>query len=148
MRSIAHWGVESIIQNKSIKLFKSENPNYEDGNQVRDFLRCRYCSRNYVILWPKNFWNSQYWLWRNYYMDEMANTIIDTLSKSDKKYKLEFVNMPKHLKNKYQYFTCAEMSRKVLPEFLLPNKESVLKKLSEYSIKLFNEYKEINCENF
>tara|TARA_Y100000589_G_C27178693_1_gene639795 strand:- start:419 stop:1429 length:1011 start_codon:yes stop_codon:yes gene_type:complete len=143
MRSIAHWGVESIIQNKSIKLFKSENPNYADGNQVRDFLDVDTAVEIMIFLAQKttgihNIGCGETITWR-----EMANTIIDTLSNLDKKYKLEFVNMPCHLKNKYQYFTCAEMSRGILPENLLPNKKRVLKKLSEYSIKLFNEYKEI-----
>ncbi len=144
MRSIAHWGVESIIQNNLIKLFKSENPQYEDGCQVRDFLDVDsaveimiYLTKNCTGIHNVGCGQAITWI-------EMANTIIESIGKIDKQYKVDYINMPKHLIDKYQYFTCAQMSRKILPENLLPNKEKVLKKLSEYSIQLFNEYKEIN----
>ena len=38
MRSIIQKIFQTISKNNSVKLFKSHNPNYKDGEQMRDFI--------------------------------------------------------------------------------------------------------------
>ncbi len=140
MRSIAHWGVESILQNNVIKLFKSSNPNYKDGEQVRDFLDVNsavelmyFLGNNYTGIHNIGCGNQITW-------NEMSNVIIKSLESYRHNIKIEYVDMPNYLEGKYQYYTCAEMSRKVLPSQLYPLKENVFKMLAKYSKEIFNYY--------
>lgn len=141
MRSIAHWGVESIINNNCIKLFKSCNPKYEDGEQVRDFLDAEkaVAIMDYLINNTTGIYNigcGETISWK-----EMANTIIDSLKIKQKNISLKYIEMPNKLKNKYQYYTKAEMNKCKLPENLMPNKKDVLFSLSEISNKVYDELK-------
>jgi ADP-L-glycero-D-manno-heptose 6-epimerase len=38
MRSVVHKAFEQILNEGKVKLFKSYNPNYKDGEQMRDFI--------------------------------------------------------------------------------------------------------------
>ena len=141
MRSIAHWGVESIINNNSIKLFKSCNPEYEDGEQVRDFLDAEkaVAIMDYLINNTTGIYNigcGETISWR-----EMATTIIDSLKQKQNDISLKYIDMPSKLKNKYQYYTKAEMNKYKLPENLIPNKKDVLISLSEISNKVYDDLK-------
>ena len=49
--------------------------------------------------------------------------------------------MPSKLKNKYQYYTKAEMNKYKLPENLIPNKKDVLISLSEISNRIYDDLK-------
>ena len=141
MRSIAHWGVESIINNNCIKLFKSCNPEYADGEQVRDFLDAEkaVAIMDHLINNTTGIYNigcGEAISWR-----EMANTIIDSLKIKQEGIFLQYVEMPNKLKNKYQYYTKAEMNKYELPENLIPNKKDVLSSLSDISNQVYDDMK-------
>ena len=141
MRSIAHWGVESIIKNNSIKLFRSLNPMYADGCQVRDFLDVDKAVEIMVYLSEKSCGIHNVGSGHTITWNEMAESIILKLSEIEKNLKIEYIDMPKHLEGKYQYFTCAEMSRDILSRELYPKKSEILKVLSNYSLDIYKEYK-------
>ena len=143
MRSIAHWGVESIINNNCIKLFKSCNPEYADGEQVRDFLDAEkaVAIMDHLINNTTGIYNigcGEAISWR-----EMANTIIDSLKIKQEGIFLQYVEMPNKLKNKYQYYTKAEMNKYELPENLIPNKKDVLSSLSDISNQVYDDMKKL-----
>ena len=71
----------------------------------------------------------------------MALSIIKSLETLHGKISLEYFQMPQHLSGKYQYFTCAELKRGVLPETLLPQKVEVLMALEKYAVNIYNELK-------
>lgn len=140
MRSIAHWGVESLIKQKEIKLFKSNNPKYKDGHQVRDFLDVDTAVAMMLYLIDNssgihNIGSGEAITW-----EEMANTILNKLKTKEKNIRLVYIDMPKHLLGKYQYFTKAEMTRNQLPENLIPKKENVLQALAKYSLDIYEDY--------
>jgi len=143
MRSIAHWGVESIINNNCIKLFKSCNPEYADGEQVRDFLDAEkaVAIMDHLINNTTGIYNigcGEAISWK-----EMANTIIDSLKIKQEGIFLQYVEMPNKLKNKYQYYTKAEMNKYELPENLIPNKKDVLSSLSDISNQVYDDMKKL-----
>ena len=136
MRSIAHWGIDSVIKNKSIRLFKSDNKLYKDGEQVRDFLDANNAvlMMDYLVRRGTGIHNigcGEPITW-----NEMAKTIIEALEPFHGKIKLEYVEMRKHLVGKYQYYTCAEMKKNILPKELLPNKTKVLNALKEICLEI------------
>ena len=72
--------------------------------------------------------------------DEMAYTILNQLKSKENNLKIVYVDMPKHLFGKYQYYTKAEMTRNTLPEELTPKKEHVLSTLAKYSLEIYQDY--------
>ena len=109
MRSMVIKSYEQIIKDGYVKLFKSENPKYKDGEQKRDFIYVKDVVD--VVFWflknekqgiynlgsgVANTWNS------------LVNAVFKALNKSPK---IKYIDMPEELKNKYQYYTKAEMSK-------------------------------------
>ena len=110
MASVIYHSYNQIKNNNKIKLFKSYNNNYKDGEQLRDFI--------YV----KDVIDIMYYIFKNKPISDIYNvgtgesrTFID-LSKSIFKSlnlndNIEFIDMPIEIKDKYQYYTKADISK-------------------------------------
>jgi len=110
MASMIFHGYKQIKENGSIKLFKSCNPAYKDGGQLRDFVYVKdICS---VIMWLlKNKEVSGLFnvgTGRAQSFSELAEA---TFSALDLEPNIIYIDMPEHLKEKYQYYTKAEMKK-------------------------------------
>ena len=109
MMSLVIKAYNQIKENGSLNLFKSYNPKYEDGKQMRDFLYVEDAAKVTVFFAIENkktngIFNvgsgkASTWL-------ELADAIFESL-KIEKK--INFIEMPNFLKEKYQYFTCANL---------------------------------------
>ena len=94
---------------KPVTLFKSHRPDCKDGKQQRDFIYVRDCSD--VMLWlfdnPKvnGLFNLGSGQARSFI--DMAMALFSALGKSPQ---IEFISMPHHIQDKYQYFTEAQVS--------------------------------------
>ena len=92
------------------RLFKSYNPDYEDGGQIRDFIWVQDCVD--VMLWfyknkdKSGLFNLGTGQGRSF--KAMAEAVFKAC---DKPPKISYVDMPNSLKPKYQYFTQADMSK-------------------------------------
>jgi ADP-L-glycero-D-manno-heptose 6-epimerase len=92
------------------RLFKSYNPNYTDGGQVRDFIWVEDCVD--VMLWfykekdKSGLFNLGTGQGRSF--KDMAEAVFKACGKPTK---INYVDMPNALRNKYQYFTQADMSK-------------------------------------
>lgn len=91
-------------------LFKSNNKNYADGQQKRDFI------------WVEDCVDVMNWFYENEKVSGIFNvgtgearTFADlakaVLSSCNKEEKIEYIDMPEHLREKYQYFTQASMKK-------------------------------------
>jgi ADP-L-glycero-D-manno-heptose 6-epimerase len=110
MASVIFHAFNQINKNGEVKLFKSYNPDYKDGQQLRDFI--------YV----KDILKVCYWLMEHQPTSGIYNvgtgkarSFID-LAKStfgglDIKPRIEFVDMPDDIRFNYQYFTEAKMNK-------------------------------------
>lgn len=110
MASMIFHGFNQIMSDGKIRLFKSYNPDYKDGDQLRDFVYVKdICS---VIIWLlKNKRVSGLFnvgTGRTQSFKELAEAIFHAL---DIEPNIQYIDMPEHLKNKYQYYTKAEMKK-------------------------------------
>jgi len=99
-----------VAAGASAKLFKSHHPDYEDGGQLRDFIYVKDCVK--VMMWLYN--NPQVSGLFNVGTGK-AQSFKDlaeaTFSAAGKEPKITYIDMPESLREKYQYFTQADMNK-------------------------------------
>lgn len=108
MASMIFHGYRQIIETGKIKLFKSCNPNYTDGGQLRDFVYVKdICS---VILWLlQNKQVSGLFNVGTGSALSFAELAEATFSALGLQPNIVYIDMPGMLEKKYQYYTKAEM---------------------------------------
>ena len=110
MASVIWHAYNQIKDTDGMKLFRSHNPEYKDGEQMRDFV--------YV----KDVVNVCYWLMHHrknsgiYNLGSgKARTFLDltraVFKAMDKKENISFIDTPEDIRDKYQYFTEANMDK-------------------------------------
>ena len=119
MRSVVHKAFEQIKKTGQVKLFKSYNPEYKDGEQQRDFLYVKdavamtlHLAENTAAAGLFNLGSGQAHTWI-----ELITPIFTTI---DKPVNIEFIDMPESLRPKYQYYTCADTSKLCATGFASP----------------------------
>jgi ADP-L-glycero-D-manno-heptose 6-epimerase len=110
MRSVVHKAFHQIEQTGRVSLFKSYRPEFSDGGQKRDFLYVKDAAAITVMLAESidggglfNVGSGEANSWIS-----LANAIFDSLGRAPQ---IDFVEMPETLRPKYQYFTCADVSK-------------------------------------
>jgi ADP-L-glycero-D-manno-heptose 6-epimerase len=110
MRSLVAKAVPGILETGSMQLFRSHNPEYRDGEQVRDFLYVKDAAAITLHLATRpeavglfNVGSGRGTTWI-----ELADALFATLRREPR---IEFVDMPEEIRSKYQYFTRAEIDR-------------------------------------
>lgn len=99
-----------IQETGQAKLFKSYNPEYADGGQLRDFIWVGDCCD--VMLWladnpsVSGLLNVGTGQARSF--DDLAKSTFSGLKQD---VKIEYIEMPEILRDKYQYFTQATVSK-------------------------------------
>jgi ADP-L-glycero-D-manno-heptose 6-epimerase len=108
MASVIFHSFNQINRSGFVKLFKSRRPDYADGQQLRDFV--------YV----KDVVKICYWLMQNQPSSAIYNlgtgkarTFDDLVSATfhamDLEPRIEYIDMPEDIREKYQYFTQSTM---------------------------------------
>jgi len=93
-----------------VTLFKSHNPDYDDGGQLRDFVYVKDCAR--VVSWLLNnpsvsgLFNLGTGQARSF--KDLANAVFTALGHAPD---IAYVDTPEQIRDKYQYFTQARMDR-------------------------------------
>ena len=110
MASMVYHGFKQIMESGTIKLFKSCNDKYLDGKQLRDFIYVKdVCN---VILWfldnpnVSGLFNLGTGKARTF--EDLAKATFKALKMEEN---IKYIELPEHLRNKYQYFTEAKMSK-------------------------------------
>lgn len=110
MASVIFHAYNQIKQTGKLKLFKSHNPGYKDGEQKRDFIYVKDAVDVlfFMMLQRKNtgIFNLGTGKARTFY--ELAISCFNAMKiKPD----IEFIDTPEDIRDKYQYFTQADMSK-------------------------------------
>ncbi len=110
MRSVVLKAFDQIKTTGKMQLFKSHKSDYKDGEQVRDFVYVKdavdmtlFFLENKEIGGLFNIGSGVANTW-----NRLAAAIFSAL---DKKVKLEYIDMPDAIRDKYQYYTCADVSK-------------------------------------
>jgi ADP-L-glycero-D-manno-heptose 6-epimerase len=110
MRSLVHKSFAQVQNEGVIRLFKSYRPDFKDGEQKRDFLYIKDCVAMTLHLAATPSANSLFnigsggarsWI-------DLANAVFAALHKQPD---IKFIEMPAVIREKYQYFTQANLSR-------------------------------------
>jgi len=109
MASVVYHGYHQVIKDGEIRLFKSYKAQYKDGEQKRDFIYVKDAVRVVLFLINNPHINGIF----NVGTGE-ARTFLDlaisVFRALNLKPNIRFIDMPEHLKDKYQYFTEADIS--------------------------------------
>jgi len=110
MRSVVHKAFEQIRDSGKVRLFKSLNPKYKDGEQLRDFIYIKDAVDMTLFFLDNPNINGLYNLGTG--KARTWNDLITAIFKSlNKPVNIEYIDLPEHLREKYQYFTEANMSK-------------------------------------
>ena len=112
MASVVLHTFRQVSETRTMKLFRSHNPNYKDGQQSRDFVYvkdvCKVCFHMMInrLTTPSGLYNLG---------SGKARTFIDlvtfTFNSMGIDPSIEFVDTPEEIRESYQYFTEADLSK-------------------------------------
>ncbi|MCL5028781.1 MAG: ADP-glyceromanno-heptose 6-epimerase [Bacteroidetes bacterium] len=110
MRSVVHKAFEQIMNTGKVKLFKSKNPNYKDGEQIRDFIYVKDAVDMTLFFLDKNDRNGIYNIGsgKARTWNDLVTALFNALGKP---INIEYIDLPEHLVEKYQYFTEANLGK-------------------------------------
>jgi len=110
MASVIFHSFNQITKTGAMKLFASHNPNYKDGEQLRDFVYVKDVVSVCLFLMDQKAENGLYNLGTG-----TARTFVDltkaTFKAMDKEADISFIPTPEDIRDKYQYFTEAKMDK-------------------------------------
>ena len=110
MASVILHAYRQIQESGKVRLFRSHNPNYKDGGQLRDFVYVKDVAK--VILWlmehrpASGLYNVGTGKARTFY--DLADSTFKALGRETW---IEFIDTPVEIRDKYQYFTEANMTK-------------------------------------
>jgi ADP-L-glycero-D-manno-heptose 6-epimerase len=110
MASVIFHAYQQILKTGAIKLFRSHNPEFKDGEQMRDFIYVKDVVEVIMFLVNHRKNSGIYNLGSG-----KARTFVDlaknTFKSMNKKADISFIDTPSDIRNKYQYFTEAKMDK-------------------------------------
>jgi ADP-L-glycero-D-manno-heptose 6-epimerase len=119
MASVIFHAFHQIQEKGFVKLFRSHNPDYKDGGQLRDFVYVKdvlnvidYLFKNQVASGIYNLGSGKA---RSF--NDLASNNFEAL---DKKIEITFIDTPIDIRDKYQYFTEANMNKLIETGYNLP----------------------------
>jgi ADP-L-glycero-D-manno-heptose 6-epimerase len=110
MASVVFHAFHQIIETGKVKLFRSHNPDYNDGEQKRDFIYvkdlvqvCLFLmhSRKNSGLYNLGTGNARTW-------NELAQALFAAMQQP---VNIEYIDIPEDIRDTYQYFTEASMEK-------------------------------------
>ena len=119
MRSLVHKAYHQIKETSRLLLFKSHHPDYKDGEQKRDFLYVKDAVSmtlhlaslpNAAGLFNIGSGEARTWM-------ELADAIFAAM---DRESDIEFIEIPEEIREKYQYFTRADISKLRMSGYTIP----------------------------
>lgn len=110
MASVIFHAYHQINETGRVKLFRSHRPDFEDGGQLRDFIYVKDVVSVLIFMLENKPESGLYNLGTG-----KARTFLDlakaTFTACDKKTIIDFVDTPADIRDKYQYFTEADMAK-------------------------------------
>jgi ADP-L-glycero-D-manno-heptose 6-epimerase len=110
MRSVVHKAFEQVRDAGKVKLFKSKNKDYKDGEQMRDFIYIKDAVDMTLFFLDKKDKNGIFNVGTG--KARTWNDLVTSLfNAAGKPVNIEYIDLPEHLAAKYQYFTEANLKK-------------------------------------
>lgn len=110
MASVVYHAFNQIKKTGEMKLFRSHHPDYKDGEQLRDFIYVKDLT-NVLFFLMNNRKNSGIYNLgtgkARSFLDLVKNTFFAMKIEAN----ISFIDTPEDIRNKYQYYTQADMSK-------------------------------------
>ncbi len=110
MRSLVCKSYADVLRTGVIRLFKSHRPDYQNGEQRRDFLYVKdavamtlHLAENLGANGIFNIGSGQARSW-----NDLARAVFSALGREPH---IEYIDMPEAIRDKYQYFTQADIHK-------------------------------------
>ncbi len=110
MASVVFHAYQQIKERGYIRLFRSHNPEYKDGGQLRDFIYVKDLLQVCTWLMEKQLANGIYNLGtgKARTFNDLANALFQLLNSTGK---IEYIDTPEDIRENYQYYTQADMAK-------------------------------------
>lgn len=110
MASVIFHSFNQIRSTGKVKLFKSHRPDFNDGQQLRDFIYVEDVAKVCCWLMNNNVSSGLYNLGtgKARSFEDLAKATFAAMGKQPV---IEYIDMPEDIRDKYQYFTEANMSK-------------------------------------
>jgi len=113
MASVIFHAYNQLQKNNSqqrINLFRSHNPNYRDGGQMRDFIYVKdVCD---VLYWFMiNRKHSGIYNLGTGHAETFEQLALSAIENSSEGGEIHYIDTPEDIREKYQYYTCANMNK-------------------------------------
>lgn len=110
MASVIFHAFYQIKKEGKVKLFRSHNPDYKDGEQMRDFIYVKDVVKMCVWLMQHKPANGLYNIGTGEArpFNDLVNAIFNALNIVPS---IEYIDTPIDIRDKYQYFTEADMNK-------------------------------------
>jgi len=110
MRSFVLKAFEQINATGKVRLFKSYEPEYKDGEQMRDFLYIKDAVDMTLFFLDNPKLNGLFNIGAG--KAQTWNDLVKAVfAAMDKKPNIEYIEMPDSILNQYQYFTQADITK-------------------------------------
>ena len=110
MRSVVHKAYGQIVNTGKVNLFKSDRPEYKDGEQDRDFIYVKDAVDITLFFYEhqdvSGLFNCGTGIARTW--NDLVNAVFAAMNIEPR---IAYIDLPVHLKGKYQYHTQAEMDK-------------------------------------
>lgn len=127
MRSVVLKAFEQIAETGGMTLFRSHHQDYADGEQLRDFVYVKDAADMTVFFMAQTtatgIYNIGTGTARSW--NDLAKALFAALGKE---LQVTYVDMPEHIRPRYQYYTCADASKLKATEYagtITPLEEAV-----------------------
>ena len=113
MASVIFHAVKQINETGGMKLFRSHNPEYKDGEQLRDFIYVKDVVEVLTFIMLEKKENGLYNLGSGK-ARSFKNLVNATFKALGKESAISYIDTPEDIRDKYQYFTQANMKKLTL----------------------------------
>jgi ADP-L-glycero-D-manno-heptose 6-epimerase len=119
MASVILHAYNQIKQNSKLKLFQSHNPNYKNGEQLRDFVYVKDVV-NVLYHFLINRQNSGIYnlgTGKAESFNSLGKAVFEALEIEPV---IDYIPTPEDIREKYQYYTCADMEKLIAAGYSQP----------------------------
>lgn len=109
MASVVYHAFKQIRTEGVVKLFKSHKKDCRDGDQLRDFVYIKDVTKTIKLFLEETSLPSGIYNLGSGHANTFKNLVKYAFEALDLETKIKYIDIPEAIRNKYQYYTCANM---------------------------------------